>query len=372
MPTEDTTSSYAGWGRWRWVLTLLLSIAIILVFVWFVLTVVRIYKHNGNRHRIPSSFSNSSSSSVLPPTSSSSSSSSSSHHLFTGPTGPTGATGATGADGIPGTAVNTGATGIMGDTGSTGTTGPSVTGATGADSTVTGPTGSTGNTGPQGIPGTAVNTGATGDTGPTGSTGPQGIAGTAVNTGATGPTGSTGANGSTGATGPQGLQGIVGPTGSVVGQGLGGLLAYEFSVNSALASPSGTWMLIGQAGGYSSNVVPFIPPYDVVLDSISYSNAVDNGSVQLVFGSSPNLPAGTTTPPSVADATVTLFADARWGYTTIVPALSYVAGTRFGVFASSTNASNPDTVAPGNLNVITYWRTISKPNASVTQPVGVN
>lgn len=147
---------------------------------------------------------------------------------------------------------------------------------------------------------------------------------------------------------------------------------YEFSVNSPTATPAGRWMFVGQAGGYESNLVPIVVPYAIQLDAIGYSNRIDNGSIQLQFGSDPNLPVSVNDPPPVSDATVTLFSNARWGYTTNVPNVQYTAGSRFGVFASSTKNSNPGTETPNNCFLVTYWRTLSKPVATVVQPVGVN
>ena len=109
--------------------------------------------------------------------------------ILPGPAGPTGPAGPEGP--------------AEGPTGSTGPTGP--TGAEGPAG-ATGPTGPTGPQGVQGMTGYQGNPGATGETGPTGPAGPTGP------DGAAGPAGATGATGAVGATGPTGPAGPTGAT----------------------------------------------------------------------------------------------------------------------------------------------------------------
>ena len=179
----------------------------------------------------------------------------------------TGPTGATGYKVQAGDVADLG--GPTGPSGPTGPTGPAGTGATGPTG-IRGPGGTAGRgaTGPTGPTGTCCD-GETGPTGPTGITGPTGLTGP---TGASGPTGVTGSV--TGTTGPTGGTGPTGPTGPA-GATLENDIVMERQWNLGAIVQDGTFFFVWN------------PPYDGVINSMTYFTAQDSFDVIVAISGIP-------------------------------------------------------------------------------------
>jgi len=158
---------------------------------------------------------------------------------------------------------------IVRGTGPTGATGYKVQAGDVAD--LGGPTGPSGPTGPTGPAGT-------GATGPTGIRGPGGTAGRGA-TGPTGPTGTccdgeTGPTGPTGITGPTGGTGPTGPTGPA-GATLENDIVMERQWNLGAIVQDGTFFFVWN------------PPYDGVINSMTYFTAQDSFDVIVAISGIP-------------------------------------------------------------------------------------
>jgi hypothetical protein len=145
-----------------------------------------------------------------------------------------------------------------------------------------GPTGPSGPSGPTGPAGTGA-TGPTGLRGPggtagRGATGPTGPTGTCCD-GETGPTGPTGApgptGGATGSTGPTGATGSTGATGGTGAPGAGNDVVMELKWAFGAIVQDGTGYFVWN------------PPYDGVLNTLTYFTGADSFSVVVAIDGTP-------------------------------------------------------------------------------------